>query len=287
MTTTRAERVDEILRMRSQKISTPIIAAALGLAPNTVRNYLNDPDGAKERARKATYGGTCETCGAKTDGSNGRALAPKVCARCWRLAQHDRRIWNEARVLAAIRTFHSLHGRPPWSKEWLRSEDLAAAELRDGVAYPWTTTVLREFGTWLNAIRAAGYEPPDYPNRRKPDEFFFDRIMALSKNGVAPPYRAVASTVTTLRGRGYSWPGVLRHLGLEPRRRPSRTTEELLDALRARLVNGRMPYRKEQEAIGSALYKRGISWTEAADIIGAQPNFRLARRNRKPGERMS
>lgn len=37
---------------------------------------------ARERQRKRMYGGICEDCGGVTDGSNGRAKAPKVCAKC-------------------------------------------------------------------------------------------------------------------------------------------------------------------------------------------------------------
>jgi DNA-binding CsgD family transcriptional regulator len=35
-----------------------------------------------EKCRKDQYGGECENCGAKTDGSNGRANAPKLCRYC-------------------------------------------------------------------------------------------------------------------------------------------------------------------------------------------------------------
>jgi hypothetical protein len=34
------------------------------------------------RARKLRYGGRCEVCGGPTSGCNGRAKAPKVCAKC-------------------------------------------------------------------------------------------------------------------------------------------------------------------------------------------------------------
>jgi hypothetical protein len=36
----------------------------------------------RERQRRRLYAGTCEDCGKLTDGSNGRAKAPKVCAAC-------------------------------------------------------------------------------------------------------------------------------------------------------------------------------------------------------------
>lgn len=36
----------------------------------------------RERQRKRMYGGICEGCGKVTDGSNGRAKAPRLCLAC-------------------------------------------------------------------------------------------------------------------------------------------------------------------------------------------------------------
>jgi hypothetical protein len=35
-----------------------------------------------ESGRRTRTGGVCESCGAKTDGSNGPAKAPRLCASC-------------------------------------------------------------------------------------------------------------------------------------------------------------------------------------------------------------
>lgn len=40
-------------------------------------SYLRELE--QTRLRKLRYAGTCATCGGKTDGSNGRANAPKIC----------------------------------------------------------------------------------------------------------------------------------------------------------------------------------------------------------------
>lgn len=72
----------EAARLRDQGLLIREIADRLGLACSTVWSLLNDPDGLKERARRARYGGTCEVCGGQTDGSNGAAKAPKRCLKC-------------------------------------------------------------------------------------------------------------------------------------------------------------------------------------------------------------
>lgn len=61
-----------------------------------------------ERCRRRTsYGGTCKVCGERTDGSAGRAKAPKRCIRCERerTLERDERIrvlWEEGTPTAAI-----------------------------------------------------------------------------------------------------------------------------------------------------------------------------------------
>ena len=70
------------------------IAVRLGVSRSYVAALYNDPDGAKARARKDSYRGTCESCGAPTDGSNGRGAAPTRCDPCYRIAvaaQHGTR----------------------------------------------------------------------------------------------------------------------------------------------------------------------------------------------------
>lgn len=62
----------------------------------------------------------------------------------------DRRPWTHRMVVAAIRRWARETGRPPRSLEW-------------GCAGPWwpsSHVVVKLFGTWKDAIRAAGFEPP-------------------------------------------------------------------------------------------------------------------------------
>jgi hypothetical protein len=43
-----------------------------------------------DKCRKASYGGTCIDCGARTDGSNGRDKAPELCRDCDKKQIRDR-----------------------------------------------------------------------------------------------------------------------------------------------------------------------------------------------------
>jgi hypothetical protein len=85
----RPERVRQIMALRAEGLSRQEIGAALGISKSTVSSYVGDSTGEKTRARKASYGGRCETCGARTDGSNGRAKAPRTCASCNAQARHE------------------------------------------------------------------------------------------------------------------------------------------------------------------------------------------------------
>jgi hypothetical protein len=96
-----------------------------------------------ERCRKQTlYAGTCERCGGKTNGSDGRAAAATVCMDCLR--------WTRAGVLLAVEEWADAHGGvPPTSTDW---RDAAS----DG--FPPATTVKRLFGGWNAMLLDAGFE---------------------------------------------------------------------------------------------------------------------------------
>jgi len=89
---------------------------------------VSDPSGEGDRERKKRYGGTCEKCGGPTDGSNGRAKAPKVCMACITPAfRRDRvraayPVWNEATCLESIVRWVERNQRIP------RVTDLILAE---------------------------------------------------------------------------------------------------------------------------------------------------------------
>lgn len=145
---TRSQKVGEINRLRALQWTHAEIAAHLGLSRSTIRNLINDPDGSKQRARRKRYQGHCETCGALTDGSNGRAAAPRFCAQC---APDAHRVWTREKLIAKIRQFALEHGRPPHSAEWRGPRSSG---------YPSSVTVQYVFGSWANGIEAAGFPRP-------------------------------------------------------------------------------------------------------------------------------
>lgn len=79
----RADRYAEVVELRKQGLTYKETAARMGISLSYVRDLLYDPDGSKSAARKASYSGVCQRCGGPTDGSNGRALAPKLCWDCF------------------------------------------------------------------------------------------------------------------------------------------------------------------------------------------------------------
>lgn len=88
---TRAERVAAAARLRADGLLLREIAERMGgVSVKTVSDWLNDPDGAKLAARKESYRGSCELCGAPTSGHNGRGpRAPRYCAHCGPMVTGD------------------------------------------------------------------------------------------------------------------------------------------------------------------------------------------------------
>lgn len=155
---TRAERLEQIRRRLDAGLTQREIAADLGMSLSGVRNVLNDPDGAKQLARRARYRGTCRVCGAKTDGSNGRANAPNLCARHSNEVVHPK-VWTREAIIDAIRRFAAEHGRPPTAIDWRRADKERG--------YPQRTNVYGSkygkpcsFALWADAIEAAGFPRP-------------------------------------------------------------------------------------------------------------------------------
>lgn len=153
MTGTVKERRTEAARLRGLGYTAREIAEMLGVRRSTVYSYLDDPTGAKLRARKDSYRGTCERCGVRTDGSRGPGKAPPVCHTCLGRERHEKRFWTPEQIIDTICDFADRNGGiPPTAQEAGRSSLQHTAQ--------------REFGSWANALRAAGYEPHNnHPGR--------------------------------------------------------------------------------------------------------------------------
>lgn len=153
------------------------VADMLGISRSYASSLLLDPDGSKDRARKRSYGGTCEECGARTDGANGRARAPKRCAACAAVASHEARFWTRERIVEVFQEFARLFDRAPsvtdvrsFSNTPTIARKLSEARLVEvddvtivlaahGLYLPLPSVVAREWGTWTNALAAAGLTP--------------------------------------------------------------------------------------------------------------------------------
>lgn len=81
MSLDRAANAKRVHALKATGLNGVQIAERLGLSRSYTYELLSDPEGNVVRARKDSYRGTCERCGARTDGSNG-INAPVVCHRC-------------------------------------------------------------------------------------------------------------------------------------------------------------------------------------------------------------
>lgn len=162
------------------------IAARLGYSKSWVYTLFEDPDGSKDRARKAKYGRACERCGRLTSGSRGRPKAPRVCAECVRTRNDERNAliverWNEGLTmrevaealdleLAQVRgviqgrrragdgraKLHRLRNREAWPQiQQMKKAGFTNPEIAEAIG-----TSADSVGTMVSVMRAAGVELP-------------------------------------------------------------------------------------------------------------------------------
>ena len=145
----RLQRYAVVKEMRESGLSVLAVSLSLGVSEGSVRGLLQDPDGSKQKERRKRYMGVCLDCGQPTSGSNGYDKAPKRCSSCrWEL-QRAERFWTQEHVVAAIRRWESENGSQPVASDWIRAQD----------GYPSSRSVYPEpFGSWAEAVRAAGFE---------------------------------------------------------------------------------------------------------------------------------
>lgn len=92
----RADMAAKAAALKTEGLNVLQVAARLGISRSYSYELLTDPEGRKIRGRKDSYRGTCKTCGAATDGSNGRS-APDRCSEC----HANRHAERNARIFAA------------------------------------------------------------------------------------------------------------------------------------------------------------------------------------------
>lgn len=144
----RAQLLAEIAELQADGLTSREIAGRLGLGYTTIRNALADPDNSKRARRRQTYQGKCLDCGATTY-SDGTSRPSPRCGPC---AVEANRVYDRDSIIEVIREFARIHGRPPLATEWLRRGDV------EPQIYVHTCQTV--FGSWANAIEAAGFERP-------------------------------------------------------------------------------------------------------------------------------
>lgn len=128
-------------------ITLTAAARELGISLPYASSCLNHPDRKREdespkKTKKCPgcgsliqkYSKTCRDCAPKTGGS-----AP---------------VFTKELIVEAIQEWHLIYGRVPFSTEWQTPRQTG---LPDWV--PSTRIIYHKFGSWNNAIQAAGFDP--------------------------------------------------------------------------------------------------------------------------------
>jgi transposase len=228
----RAQRYREVQKLRSRGYTRAQIAAKLGISKSYVNDLLYDPTGEKCKARKDSYRGNCLECGRPTDGSNGAARAPAYCKKHANTAYFL--YWTKSRIVAAIKEWAFIYGVPPVAPDWNRQVEGSPGQYVTGPRkghsvrrWPSIAAVQDRFGSWANAIEAAGFPRPrrgHYRDESKRSEiltkYTADVIVEWIRehaDGELPPIMHGAPVRSAIREFG-SWANAVRTAGFEPRR---------------------------------------------------------------------
>lgn len=152
----RVERAKMAQALRDKGYTTEEIARKLGIARSYTSALFSDPDGSKERLRKEKYKGTCVDCGGVTSYGHGKDPSQR-CLACEKKRLRENRRWTRARIIADIRRWNEIHGRPPTATDWLYYTSPTRGGPRE---WPHVQVTQQEFGSWANAVVAAGFPRP-------------------------------------------------------------------------------------------------------------------------------
>lgn len=116
-----------------------------------------------ERCRKAQYDKQCSDCGARISGTD----PGKTTGRCAVCAKAAFSAGVREGHLGAIREWAAIHGEPPATPDWCAyrcrflGDEARAQRAEAALAEGWPSAraVINSFGSWNEAIRAAGFEP--------------------------------------------------------------------------------------------------------------------------------
>lgn len=240
--TVRGRRASTAQSLKEFGYSALEISKQMDLSRSYISSLLTDPDGTKDAARKKSYSGICKVCGGPTSGSNGRSRAPSQCAKC---IQHPK-FWTRDLILRKIHEWADIHdGGPPIATDWLRKVEGSPGQYVTGYRawgerrWPSVGAVQREFGSWSNAIEAAGFSRPRIgcyirteETRRKLREsrtrIDRDRVLTLVQNGyrdedIAVELRCSVRSIKMIR---------IKELGVKRDRRGSLLNKLFLELLK-------------------------------------------------------
>lgn len=159
----RAERHEQVTRLKQAGLTFKEIANYLGLAKSTVTSAYYDPTGEKDWQRRHNHHGNCLDCGAETHNGGGR-VPPKRCRRC----QLERQTTMEFREINAATRPRRRKYSDEQIAETLRSvatdgvlslpeyEAAYAAAPRGSMAS--VPLLVMRYGSWTEALAHAGLE---------------------------------------------------------------------------------------------------------------------------------
>jgi hypothetical protein len=123
---------------------------------------------------------TCPGCGTETDVSD-VVHSPRCTHITAAVTQRPAAEWDEASVIAALQTYAAEHdGFPPPTAEWNKTAP----------DHPTYGVVVRLFGSWADAVRAAGIEPLE---------------PGATRSGRRAPARPVAAAPAETKPRKKKW----------------------------------------------------------------------------------
>jgi len=203
------ERIQAAQRMAGEGHGVAFIAEQLGVTRTTVQRYLR-PD-------------YCRACGSPVVLSG-----TGFCGNCFRAAQSTP-LYGRQVIIERLREWHAQHGHAPAAGEWQIINPAAPNRYqRDFPYWPSHGMVVRVFGSWHAAVRAAGLEPV----RERWSWSRAEIIQALqagnTRLGRTPTQNDIDSHAglpdsKSVRRHFASWHDALNAAGLTPHAPPART----------------------------------------------------------------